>query len=100
MKIGWKCWLKKSCHCEERHGQKHLGRRGNPVAIQGGHALATRLPRYARNDIFFIFALVGVVTNNSFNPQCIYSAGNLTSKAACKAVGDNINSGARESHPV
>jgi hypothetical protein len=53
MQIDWKCWLKKPCHCEERHGQKHVGRRGNPIAIQGGHALATRLPRYARNDIFF-----------------------------------------------
>jgi hypothetical protein len=30
------------------------GRRGNLVAIQGGHALATRLSRCARNDIFFI----------------------------------------------
>jgi hypothetical protein len=54
MKIGWKCWLKKLCHCEEQHGQKHLGRRGNPVAIQGGHTLATRLQRYAySNDISF-----------------------------------------------
>jgi hypothetical protein len=50
IKIGWKCWLKKPCH-EERHGQKHLGRRGNPVAIQGGHALAKRSPRYACNDV-------------------------------------------------
>jgi len=49
---------------------------------------------------FFIFAVVGVVTNNSFDPQCIYSTGNLTSKAACKAVGDNTNSGARESLPL
>jgi hypothetical protein len=46
--------VKKAMSYEERHGQKHLGRRGNPVAIQGGHALATGLPRYARNDIFFI----------------------------------------------
>jgi hypothetical protein len=68
MQIGWKCWLKKPCHCEERHGQKHLGRRGNPVAIQGGHALATRLPRYARNDmlleIISFSNTYGVVTNN------------------------------------
>jgi cytochrome c oxidase assembly factor CtaG len=32
-----------------------MERRGNLVALQIGHALATRLPRYARNDIFFIF---------------------------------------------
>jgi hypothetical protein len=33
---------------------KALGRRGNLVAMQIGHALATRLPRCARNDMVFI----------------------------------------------
>jgi hypothetical protein len=44
--------VKKSYVIEERHGQKHLGRRGNPLAIQGGHALAKRLPRYAMTYFF------------------------------------------------
>ncbi|SEO74957.1 hypothetical protein SAMN05192574_11235 [Mucilaginibacter gossypiicola] len=35
----------KLCHCEAR---------SNLVAMHIGHALATRLPRYARNDIVFI----------------------------------------------
>jgi len=46
------------CHYEERHGQKHFRQRGNHVAIQGGHALATRLPRYARNDMVFIKSII------------------------------------------
>jgi hypothetical protein len=40
------------------------GRRGNPVAIQGGHALATRLPRYARNDMVTICNNEVQLTNN------------------------------------
>jgi hypothetical protein len=37
----------KLCYCEERNGYVRLGAPGNLVSIQGGHALATRLPRYA-----------------------------------------------------
>ncbi len=32
-------------------GKSNWGRRGNLVAVQGEYALATRLPRFARNDI-------------------------------------------------
>jgi len=46
MQINCKYCFKKLCHCDEE-------RRSNLVAIQIGHALATRLPRYARNDMLF-----------------------------------------------
>ncbi len=43
---------------------KALGRRGNLVAIQGGYALATRLPRFARNDILIKYSDL----SRKFNP--------------------------------
>jgi hypothetical protein len=63
MKVGWKMLVKKAMSLRGAAWAKALGATRQSRSYTGRHALATRLPRYARNDMLF-YAVVSVVTNN------------------------------------